>query len=286
MRRRANDGPSAPRYDSAMSITLSTAASIHWNEAADDANAPCVVLLHGLGGDAGFWSAEQQALRSRFRVLAIDLRGSGLTPGCAHGFSIDDLADDVVTVLDAAKVPSAHVVGFSMGGLVAQALAGRAPERVRKLVLAATFATTPLHSRRFLAAVGAVHRQGATTKQVFELVLPWLFSTRFLGSAEAAPFLDYPDDAPESPPEDWLKLVDAQLSFDGRPRLAAIRAPTLVIAGDEDRLAPPGDAEALALGIRGAVLERLPAGHLVNVECRSAFIRLLECFLQKTPIDA
>ncbi|WP_411851368.1 alpha/beta fold hydrolase [Stenotrophomonas sp. LGBM10] len=261
--------------------------ALHWTEAAPDADATAVVLLHGLGGDAGFWALEQRALSARFRVLALDLRGSGLSAGVDTPLSIERLAGDVVTMLDAAGIDSAHVVGFSMGGLVAQALAVSAPERVRSLVLAATFATTGVQSRRFLEAVAEVYAGGATARQMFNLVLPWLFSARFLADPRAAPYLHYPDDAPdEQPRADWLRLLDAQLRYDGRPHLGAIRAPTLVLCGDEDRLAPPEDARALADGIRGAVLDTLPGGHLINVECADAFPARVQAFLMATEAAA
>lgn len=253
---------------------------IHWVEAGPQHGAPAVVLLHGLGGDAGFWAAEQQSLARHFRVLAVDLRGSGSSPSSDGPFSIQDLAREVVGVLDAAGIDAAHVVGFSMGGLVAQAMAVEYPARVCRLVLAATFATTNVQARLFLHAVGSVYRGGASAKQMFELVLPWLFSSRFLSDPRAAPYLDYPEDADEEQPrEDWLKLLDAQLAFDGQPRLLSIKAPTLVIAGEEDRLASLADAEQLAQGIKGGVLQVLQGGHLMNVESPEAFQQALVSFL-------
>ena len=267
-----------------MTISNFTSSGIHWIEATDRPGAPCVVLLHGLGGDAQFWTAEQQCLRSRFRVLAVDLRGCGLTASCPSGFCIDDLAQDIIEVLDAAEAASAHVVGFSLGGLVAQALAGNFAGRVASLELGATFAMTPPHAKRFLRAVGDVYGEGASTKQVFELVLPWLFSTRFLASPQGAPFLEYPTHQPDRSRDDWLRMLDAQLSYDGRSRLSTIRTPTLVVSGDEDRLVPSDDAVALALGIRDADLKWLPGGHLFNVEHLPEFIGALEGFFQDVTV--
>lgn len=253
---------------------------IHWLETAPNSNAQAIVLLHGLGGDSGFWAAEQQILAQRYRVLAVDMRGSGISPSSSESFSIEDLATDVVAVLNAANIGSAHIIGFSMGGLVAQALAVAFPERVRSLILAATFATTNVQARRFLEAVGSVYRCGASAKQMYDLVLPWLFSLPFLGNARAAPFLDYPENTDdEQSREDWLRLLDAQLAFDGRAGLSLIKTPTLVLAGSEDRLASLTDAEQLAQGIDGAVLRIVPGGHLMNLESPHAFEYELLTFL-------
>ncbi|WP_447594529.1 FAD-dependent monooxygenase [Stenotrophomonas rhizophila] len=109
--------------------------------------------------------------------------------------------------------------------------------------------------------------------------VPWLFSVGFLSDPRAAPWLDYPDDAPdEQTAEDWQRLLDAMIGFDGRPRLPHIHVPTLVIGGDEDRLATPEDAQVLLDGIPGARLSMLRGGHLMNVESPDAFLSELERF--------
>jgi pimeloyl-ACP methyl ester carboxylesterase len=126
-----------------------------------------------------------------------------------------------------------------MGGLVAQAIATSFPDKVRGLVLAATFATTNVQSRLFLKAADC-YKNLITAKQMFDLILPWLFSKNFLSSEQAVPFLSFPDDAPESQtPNDWVRSLNAQLNFDGRANLAKIKSRTLIICGSDDILAPP-----------------------------------------------
>jgi pimeloyl-ACP methyl ester carboxylesterase len=253
---------------------------MHWIEQGPGFDAAAVVLIHGLGGDAQFWGVEQTALARHFRVLAVDLRGSGLSPGTLEAFSIEDLARDVECMLDEAGISSAHVIGFSMGGVVAQALAVASPHRVKRLVLAATFAIVHPQARLFLEAIGSVYRDGISARQLYELVLPWLFSAAFLSDSRATPYLIYPDDpGGEQSREDWLRLLDALLAFDGRARLAEIRMPTLIISGDEDCLAPRAGAEALAEGIQGSVLKIVAGGHLMNVESPDEFIAQIERFL-------
>jgi pimeloyl-ACP methyl ester carboxylesterase len=263
-----------------MQTSHRTPRGIHWVEQGPGADAPAVVLLHGLGGDAKFWLAEQAVLAHRFRTLAIDLRGSGRSSGLDEAFPIDLLVRDVIEVLDRAGLQRAHVVGFSMGGVVAQALALAAPGRVASLVLAATFDKVNPQARLFLQALGSLYRQGAAARQIFELIVPWLYSIPFLSSPHAGPYVTYAEDPSDlQTREDWLHLLDALLAYDGSARLGDIRAPTLVIGGDQDRLAPPGDAERLAAGIRGAVLEMVPGGHLMNIESPAVFMGHLVRFL-------
>lgn len=263
-----------------MPNSYTTQKGIRWIEEGTGANKQVVVLIHGLGGDALFWGAEQKALARRFRVLAVDLRGSGLSAVTTEKFSIQDLADDVASVLDEAKISTANIVGFSMGGLVAQALALAAPSRVKSLVLAAAFATTNPQAGLFLKAVASVYRDGVSTKQLFDLVLPWLFSPQFLADPRSLPYTTYPEEeVAEQSREDWLRLLDAQLTFDARAQLCKIEAPTLVVCGDEDRLAPLAGAQELAKGIEGSILKVVAGGHLMNIESPDEFMAHIEDFL-------
>lgn len=262
-----------------MPLMTTSRGPAHWLETNAVPGAPAVVLIHGLGGDAGFWAAELPALAAHYHVLAVDLRGSGRTPGGTAPFSTEDLALDVLAILDQAGIDSAHVVGFSMGGTVAQAMAVAAPRRLRSLVLAATFASTSTQARLFLQAVGAVYGSGGSPAQVYGLVLPWLFSDDFLSSPAAAPYLDYQEDPNDQQTcADWLRLLEAMLAFDGRPALARISTPALVISGDEDRLAPLDGAHTLVAGLPNATLSVVPGGHLMNVESPRRFVDVLTGF--------
>jgi 3-oxoadipate enol-lactonase len=245
---------------------------IHWIE---QGHGPPLVLLHGLGGDAGFWDAELPVLSSAFRVIAVDLRGSGASPPSPMDPTMADLAEDVVELLDALDLGTAHVLGFSMGGNIAEALAARHPDRVGKLILAATFARMNPHARRFLDAVLGVYESGATARQIFELVCPWPFSLAFLSDPANAGAVSYPDDATEDQSMvAWRALYRAQQTFDGRDLLSDIQAETLVIVGERDALVSEDDARGLSEGIPSARLEILPGvGHLLNVEAHAPFLR-------------
>jgi pimeloyl-ACP methyl ester carboxylesterase len=250
---------------------------INWTEAGAG---ECLVLLHGLGGDVGFWENETAALAPYFRVIAIDLRGSGSTPS-TRGFTIADLADDVRIVLDEADVDTAHVVGFSLGGLVAQEFALRHPKRLKRLVLASTYAVMNTQARLFLDAVLDVYQKGATPKQMFDLISPWLFSTPFVNDPSNAAYFELPDDAADDQSmEDWRELYRAQQRFDSTSRLHDIRCPTLVIAGGVDHLVSAADSETLRDHIGHAEIATFAAsGHLTNVEEADRFIATVREFL-------
>jgi pimeloyl-ACP methyl ester carboxylesterase len=256
---------------------------VHVEEAGSGAP---LVLLHGLGGDATFWMRELDALAGRFRVIALDLRGSGRTATASTEHEVEDLADDVAAVLDALGIERAHVVGFSMGGYVAQAFAVRHPERLARLVLAATSTTLNPQLRAFVDGVLAAYEAGIGPARMYDLVWPWLFSPAFIGDPAHADWFAYPEDDPlEQSLEAWRGQYLAQRRFDGSADLARIAAPTLVLLGEQDRLVAVEEAAAIAARMPDARLVVVPgAGHLVNVEEPARFDAEIVAFL--TAADA
>ncbi|MGV9795923.1 alpha/beta fold hydrolase [Gordonia sp. NPDC003422] len=249
---------------------------ITWQDAG---SGDVVVLLHGLGGDRGFWDGS--SLAEHFRVVAIDLRGSGGTPATRDGHTMLDLADDVVAVLDELGATRAHVVGFSMGGLVAQAFAVRHPDRLDRLVLASTYARISTQARMFLDAIADLVRQGCSDGTVFGLVGPWLFSDSFVADPSNRAFLEIPADEAESYPGNaWLNQYAAQRQFDGTAAAADILAPTLVLGGGEDHLIPRADIAYLAEQIPDATISMFEgSGHLINFEESQRFDDEVAAFL-------
>ena len=234
-------------------------ARIWWTSEGDG---PPVVLVMGLGYPSDMWFRLLPALAERYRVLRLDNRGAGRTgdvPGAPY--TVETLAADVLAVMDAAGVTSAHVVGISMGGLIAQEVALTAPERVRSLVLAATHP-------------GAAH---AVWDPEAVALLMWRGDYTPRQAAEASvPFNYAPGTPRERMEEDWavrLPLAPtgagyvAQLqgtsAWSGLERLPGLRVPTLVVHGELDRLVPVANGRRIAAEIPGAELVVLPdANHL------------------------
>lgn len=237
-----------------------------------------MLLLHGLGDDSSFWSASVPALGDAFRVVTVDLPGSGRTPVTEP--SVAAFADEVLGALDEAGVPTAHVVGFALGGMVAQYLAARHADHVDRLVLASSFSTLNAQAGLFLDAVRDVVVATGSLRAVGPLVRPWQHSIDHLAgtSADGGPSVDGgPGDVD---PAGWLAQQQAQRDFNGRATMALISAPTLVLSGAEDRLAPPTDAAELAAGIPAASLTAYPdAGHLLPVEVPDRFTADVRAFL-------
>lgn len=222
-------------------------------------------------------------LARHFQVLVFDTRGIGQTDAPDDVYTLELFTDDLADLMDALNLKQANLLGLSMGGLIAQAFAVKYPNRVSTLILAATFAVMNTQARLFLDAVLAVYENGDSPKRMYALIVPWLYSTRFLGDPENTAYLEYDENAPhQQPMYAWRAQYLAQRQYTSLPFLSAIQVPTLVLAGKQDRLAHVEDAEVLADHIRHSSLKIIPgSGHLINYEQPELFHEHVLNFLSR-----
>lgn len=242
---------------------------------------PPLVLISGLGGDATFWTGSLLALTRHFQVIIFDNRGIGRSAMPDIPYTIEGLADDVAFLLDELGIQAAHVLGFSMGGCIAQSFALRHAHRLEKLIIAASYARIGRQAEWFLDAVLSVYETGATPKQMYYLILPWLFSPGYLKRPESDAMLAFDENDPlQQPLYAFRWHYHAQREFDCRTELAQITAPTLVLAGEHDALVPLADTRELASSIPGSRFFAFPeAGHLFNWEQPQLFHTQVIAFL-------
>jgi pimeloyl-ACP methyl ester carboxylesterase len=224
-----------------------------------------VLLVMGLGMNATGWWRTVPVLAEHFRVLSFDNRGVGRSSRPPGPYTTAQMADDAVAVLDAAGEASAHVYGISLGGMIAQEIALRHPDRVRTLVLGAT---TPGGSRAVAADSETLaffqRRAGMPAEEAVWASVPYNYAERTWRdqgqrvAEDIVQRLRYPIE-----PEPYRAQLAAALDHDALDRLASVGAPTLVVHGEEDRMVSPANARLLADAIPGADLETWPgAGHL------------------------
>lgn len=239
-----------------------------------------LLLIQGMTGNHLHWGEPfLSRLESDFELVLYDHRGIGRSDPVSGPFTIADLADDADALLDALDLESVHVLGISMGGMTAQELVLRHPERVRALVLGATAAggeeserTDPEVVRRLGELIRA-GRVGDAMREGFE------FNVSLEFAADERNRRVFRDIAKELPMgmEIMLAQLQAVSSHDTSARLGEIDAPTLVIHGSADRILPVGNGRHLAGLIPGARLEVLEGvGHLFwweRPEESAAFVR-------------
>jgi pimeloyl-ACP methyl ester carboxylesterase len=242
---------------------------------------PPVVFIQGTGVHGAGWSPQISALQTEFACLSFDHRGMGASQPAGAPVTIAQLAQDTLALMDEQQWPSAHVVGHSLGGLVALEVALAARARVRSLSLLCTFARGRDATRLTPAMLwtGLRTRIGtrpARRRAFLELVLP--SSTRDEANAadaaaELAPIFGH--DLAEQPPI-VMKQLRAMTAYDATPRLSQLAGvPTLVVSAEEDRIAPPALGRALAAGIGGATYHELAgAAHGMPIQ-RAAEVNAL-----------
>lgn len=234
-------------------------------------DAPVVVLGPSLGTTTALWEPQLAALESRFRVLRYDHRGHGGSPSAPGPCRIEDLAGDVLALLDALDLPRVSYCGVSLGGMVGMWLAGHAPERVERLVLCCTTAsfTDPGPWLERAAAVRA-----AGTGSIAPSVVGRWFTPAFREAhPDVAPAFEAGLSAVDN--EGYAACCEALASLDLRSVLPAIGAPTAVVAGVHDEATPPSRGRAIADAVPGASFHLVEGAHLANVEAADAVSAIL-----------
>jgi 3-oxoadipate enol-lactonase len=268
-------------------VVASDGVAIHY-DVFGRRDGPPLLMIQGLGTDSRGWALQRMALGRKFRCYTMDNRGTGRSDRPDGPYSLDRMALDALAVLDAEGVERAHVMGASMGGVIAQVIGVLHPERTRSLVLACTACRHHRWRRELLQEWADAVDEGGMAALGDE-ALEWLVGPRLRKrfgiwmNLIARIVL-------QQPPEPFIAQVGAILDATDELRLelVTIRVPTLVITGSQDSLTPVGDAEELAELIPHARLEVLGgAAHGLMVEAPNAFNdAVLRFLLEVEGIDA
>lgn len=232
---------------------------------------PALLLSSSLGTNREMWEPQIAALSERFQVIAYDHRGHGSSPVPDGPYSLADLGDDVIDLLDRLSIERASFAGISLGGMVGMWLGVNAPDRVDRLALLCTFAESP--SREMWVERAATVRESGTGVMVEPSIDRWFTA----GYQEAQPdsvnrfrrMLEH------TPDEGYAGCCEAIATLAMGDSLHRISATTLVIAGTHDAGATPDIGRRLASSIPGARYAEVKAAHLANVEAPGAVSSLL-----------
>jgi 3-oxoadipate enol-lactonase len=244
---------------------------------------PPILFIQGLGADKNGWNLQRLATAPRYRGVALDNRGAGRSDKPHGPYSLEQMADDAIAVLDDAGVETAHVVGASMGGAITQILAVKYPERTRSITLACTAGRNHPWREELLASwrdhalergIGSMGHDAARWvigPRSFRRLLPAIGWLGPLALGRPSHAFAAQCDAILSASDQHQELIE---------RLPEIEVPTLVLVGNQDILTPRGDSEDLAATIPTAELVVISgAAHGFMVEHASTFNRVLLEFL-------
>ena len=240
------------------------------------AAAPAVLLLNSLGTDLRMWDGVAGRLARSFRVVRFDKPGHGLSESGPRPGDIGGLAAHAASVLDAFGVATAHVIGVSIGGQIAMALAEARPDRVDRLVLsntAARIGSAAMWSER----IAALERDGIAP--MADAVLERWFSPSWRAK-HADELAGWRAMLCRCEPAGYLACCDALAAADLTGACEALRRPVLVVAGSADGATPAALVQATAARIEGAAFACIDGvGHLPCIEDEAAFLELVEGFL-------
>jgi len=227
-----------------------------------------ILLIMGLGGSALGWQSQIPAISQHMRVIAHDNRDAGRSDKIATEYGMADMADDADVLLNHLGIGSAHVYGVSMGGMISQELALRHPERIRSLVLGCTSPCLLAIPPSEKAVRDITEAEELPVREAFERTAWMGYSDSYFAAHKEDLWLRAQVEAGLTPPlEAWRRQYAAVAKFDVRDRVGQIRAPTLVMTGDDDPLVPPENSRFLVEHIPGAELVVFPGGrHAFNVE--------------------
>jgi pimeloyl-ACP methyl ester carboxylesterase len=238
-----------------------------------------LLLIMGLGADSKMWMLQTPTFSERLRCITFDNRGVGESSIPEGPYSTEQMAGDALAVLDALDVERAHVLGISLGGAIAQQVALKAPERVRSLVLAATWAEQNAYTAR-MARVGRIIADIGHDALVRASML-WLFSPevlidnpKFVDDVEALALQFAPD------PQAFLRQLDAVEGHDTSAGLPQLDVPTRVLVARHDIMVPPELGRRVAALIPAAELLELDGAHAFNFESVEAFNQAVLEFVQ------
>jgi 3-oxoadipate enol-lactonase len=238
------------------------------------------MLIHGVGADGTSWDEIAADLAADFRVLRLDLRGHGRSGHIAGALTLDDFVRDVVDVLDACAVPTAHIVGFSLGGMITQGIALRHADRVRRLVLLSAVAGRTAEERERVQQRLAILREQGVAAISGAAQDRW-FTPEFIARNPAL-VQRRMQQLQENHAPSYAAAYTVFSTSDLGDKLHAIRAPTLIATGEHDVGSNPRMARFMHAEIAGSRLEILPGlRHSLLVEAPDRVSRLVRDFLRE-----
>ena len=240
------------------------------------------LFLHGIGGNRTNWRDQLAVFATDFHAVAWDARGYGLSDDYEGAFDFGDFAKDIVRLLDHLDTVTAHIIGLSMGGRIALDFVARYPERVASLTLSGTRASfaqrTEAEREEFLRLrKKPLVEESKEPRDIAPTVARSLMGKR----SDRTHFDQLVESIAALHKDSYIKTIEASTYYDRSAALDAIRVPSLLVYGGDDRLNSPALGREIAGQISGARFVEIPdAGHLCNIEAPDEFNEAVLSFLR------
>ncbi len=251
-----------------------------WFEFVGSERDPIVVFSHALGGDRTMWDRQLPGVTASYRVLRYDLRGHGSGPEHTGPLTLQDLAEDLIKLLDEHGIDRIHFCGLSLGGLIGQWLGLHAQDRLQTLTLvdsAPRMGSVETWNER----IQQIEREDLSS--ISEATMSRWFTESFRRQEPevVTHFKTVLENTSQAGYIACARVVrDAGQHGDELERFAAVQAPTLILTGRFDSAATPADCQRMASHIRGSRYLELPAAHISPVEAGDAFTDAFLSFLE------
>jgi pimeloyl-ACP methyl ester carboxylesterase len=266
-----------------MPYVESNGARIYWEERG---SGEPLLMIMGLGYSLEMWGRVVPALAEHYRVIVFDNRGVGRSDVPEGPYSIAGMAADAEAVMRAAGLERAHVLGVSMGGMIAQEFALQYPDRVHSLVLGCTAFGGPRAVSAKPAVISILYaRATMSDEEAIHAMVPYIYDAHTPRERIEEDLMMRRRTLPK--PEGYMAQLKAIMSWSSDERLPQIKAPTLVVHGETDELVPAENGRLIAERISGAELVILPeASHLYFTDQPEASLNATLRFLHSHPLPA
>lgn len=245
----------------------------------NEGGGPWLTLIHHLSGDLSVWDQIAGYFRDEYTVLRYDLPGHGESAVPTDALSIEQLSDDLAELLTQLGAAKTHLVGLSVGGMIAEQFAINHADRLETLTVVGAPAFTTADMKPDFDKRAANVRENGTASIVDETVNSVLTERYRRAHPEVVEHVG--DMVTRTSVEGFARIAEAIRDFDVKHGVGSVTVPTLVIAGEHDKDLPPGQSKEVADAIAGARFEMLDSAHLSPVEESQRFVGILETFLRE-----
>jgi len=242
-----------------------------------------LVMVQGFTRNTLGFSKLADCLKDQYQVILFDNRGSGRSQHPSPPYSIEMMTKDLALLLETLKIEKAYFFGHSMGGAIVEQYCINYPLQIEKAIICSSFAKVPYNALMQIDTIAEMALAGVPQEFIFQTVLPWLFSSKYLEQKNAPENIikKMMNDPFPQKPEGYMGQGEALKHFDISNQLESIEAPCLIIVGEDDLYTPVSCSKVISEKIKKAQLKIIPQqGHMICEEIPEMLCNEIKAFLR------